>query len=138
MGYTSDVALVLRRRAARDLRAKIAGLDEGLAREVNELFDAAEHRVSSTGGEECWLWEGIRWSMEFPDVDFVENFMLRLRGGDYRFVRIGDDYSDIEDCGSFWDSPYDVGVSRKISFRSHAGSGDVRGSVRVTFTAPAA
>ena len=50
----------------------------------------------------------------FPEVDFIESFLTSLEEKEYRFMRIGEDYEDVEVRGCFVDNPFEMELSRQI------------------------
>ena len=52
----------------------------------------------------------------FPEVDFVEKLMTELVDDNFRFIRIGEYYDDVEVRGCFWENPFDMEVKRHIDF----------------------
>ena len=57
----------------------------------------------------------VKWYEDFSDVSFIENLLAELDWKDFLFIRIGEDYDDTEVRGDFWDNPFELGLTRKIS-----------------------
>ena len=117
MGYRSDVGLALTQAAVQTLNEKMNALDK-----MSEAFSiitdffayADKHFEDTNSGSEVYLWEYVKWHEEFPDVGFIEHLLAELDWSDYLFIRIGEELEDIDTRGSFWDNPFDLGISRSI------------------------
>ena len=117
MGYRSDVGLALTQSAVQTLNRKLNALDK-----TSEAFSvitdffayAYKHFADTESGSEVYLWEYVKWYEEFPDVGFIEHLLTALDWSDFLFIRIGEELDDIDSRGSFWDNPFDLGISRSI------------------------
>ena len=117
MGYRSDVGLVLTQAAVQTLNEKLNALDK-----TSEAFSvitdffayADKHFEDTNSGSEVYLWEYVKWYEEFPDVGFVEKLLAELDWSDFLFIHIGEELDEIDTRGSFWDNPFDLGISRSI------------------------
>ena len=117
MGYRSDVGLALTQAAVQTLNEKLNALDK-----TSEAFSVItdffayvdKHFEDTDSGSEVYLWEYVKWYEEFPDVGFIEQLLAKLDWSDYLFIRIGEELDDIDTRGSFWDNPFDLGISRSI------------------------
>jgi len=121
MGYRSDIGLALTQKAVQILHQKLNALDknsEAFSVVTDFLIYADKHYEDTDSGAEVYLWEYVKWYEEFPDVSFIENLLAELDWEDFLFIRIGDELDDIETRGSFWNNPFDLGISRKISITS--------------------
>ena len=47
-------------------------------------------------------------------MGFIESFLTSLEEKEYRFMRIGEDYEDVEIRGCFVDNPFEMELSRQI------------------------
>ena len=118
MGYRSDVGLALTQPAVHTLHQKLNALDknsEAFSVVSDFLVYADKHLEDADSGAEVYLWEGIKWYEEFSDVGFIENLLTELDWSDFLFIRIGEDWNDIDVRGNFWDNPFDLGISRSIT-----------------------
>ncbi len=122
MGYRSDVALALSKTGVEKFTTALndSCLDYGIANEVKALLESrARHLTDPENGAELWYWEDIKWYTDYPDVNFIENFLSSLVDDeDYRFMRLGEDYEDVEVSGWFFEDHFNLGMTRKISFQS--------------------
>ena len=120
MGYRSDVALILDKESVIKLHAAIAdsSLNEETRKEVNDLFaHPSRHLHDPEGGSELWYWDSVKWYSDYPDVSFIENFISENCDLDnYRFMRVGEEWDDIEVEGCLFDDPFDLYVERRIKF----------------------
>lgn len=117
MGYRSDVGLALTQAAVQTLNEKLNALDK-MSEAFSVITDffayADKHFEDNNSGSEVYLWEYVKWYEEFPDVGFIEHLLAELDWSDYLFIRIGEELEDIDTRGSFWDNPFDLGISRSI------------------------
>ena len=118
MGYRSDIGLALKQSAVHTLHQKLNALDknsEAFSSITDFIAYADKHHEDTDSGAEVYLWEGSKWYEEFSDVSFIENLLAELDWKDFLFIRIGEDYDDTEVRGDFWDNPFELGLTRKIS-----------------------
>ena len=54
------------------------------------------------------------WHFIYFSNNFIENLLTELDWSDFLFVRIGEEVDDIDTRGSFWDNPFDLGISRSL------------------------
>ena len=117
MGYRSDVGLALTQAAVQTLNEKLNALNK-MSEAFSVITDffayADKHFEETESGSEVYLWEYVKWYEEFPDVGFIERLLAELDWSDYLFIRIGEELDDIDTRGSFWDNPFDLGISRSI------------------------
>ncbi len=123
MGYYSDVALALTRDGVRKLNEKLsdASIDAETRKDAaNLLASASKHLVDGDSGSEVWYWRDIKWYTSdpqyCPDVCFIDKFLCELDFEDFRFMRVGEDDDDTEAHGGFVNDPFDLTLSRSISF----------------------
>lgn len=125
MDYSSNVALCLNRAAAGSLTRKLSHLSKEKEENVQilALFNSAECYKAKDGAE-VFLWNDISWSLDKPEIEYVEYFLDSLEMGAFRFLRIGEETDDIEASGDYRDNPFRLDVKRSLSFRKprhHAG-----------------
>ena len=121
MGYCSDVGLVLTRHGASELRKslKTACLQLSVKNDVRDLLRTAdEHHKDAGSGAEVWKWNCIKWYDSepyfFKEIKFIADTIRSLSEEDYRFIRIGEDYADVEVLGSYWDNPFGLDIERTL------------------------
>lgn len=120
MGYRSDVCLALNSAGVAALKEALASPDtsEKNRSEVESLLAYADkHLVDAESGSECWKWNDVKWYNDpvyYPDVDFVEGFISELDEDNYRFIRVGEDYDDVDVRGWWTDDPFGVTLCREI------------------------
>ena len=78
------------------------------------LIGSEPSKIDESTGAVVFLWEGEKWYDEFDEIAFVDEFMDNLPHEDFLFIRIGEDYDDIETRGSFRGKPFGMYVERKI------------------------
>jgi hypothetical protein len=133
MGYRSEVILAVDPNVAPAFMALTAKYPE-----VLRLCNDADRFESGYENEGDWLmhWSGIKWYESFDEIAVVQQFVNALEADDlteyglsehpvdergrtmdwpecFRFIRLGEDYEDIESAGHGF---YDIGISRDISF----------------------
>lgn len=89
MGYTSDVGIMCQPKAYEMFKKE---------------FDLiGPHKVLQRGDDHLLIWEWVNWYDDFEDVAKVEEIMDELDkhydedGYGYKFLRIGEDDTDVED-----------------------------------------
>lgn len=121
MGYYSDVTLALTKKGAAALKKRLSdsSIPENARKETKDLLEnSSKHVRDERTGTEIWHWESIKWyacdPQHFPEVDFLESFLTELEEKDYRFMRIGESYDDVEVYGNFLDDPFGLRLYRQI------------------------
>lgn len=89
MGYTSDVGIMCQPKAYEMFKKE---------------FDLiGPHKILKRGDYHLLIWELVKWYIEFEDVAKIEEIMNKLGehededGYGYKFLRIGEDDTDVED-----------------------------------------
>ena len=115
MGYRSDAALVLSKEAAALLKKRL----EAATPDQRYLLDNPDlYEVDSKTEEALWRWHVVKWYAEtFAEVAFIDNFLKDLSDDDYLFIRLGENFDDIELRGDFWGNVFELGVSTAITTR---------------------
>ena len=117
MGYRSDVVLVLSQKGSDLLKERVKELSEELKEEVKDLFTCSEeHFVTTLENDELWYWTWFKWYSDYAAISFIETFLHELDDNEFVFMRIGEDYTDVEAYGGYYDNPFEVEIKRKISF----------------------
>ena len=111
MGYYSEVVLLLGKEADGELRIALVKAPE----EVRQLFKERTPEVDANTGLRLRHWEHVRWEGEV--AEFVDSFIAALDGDQYRFIRLGERFGDLDDCGGIEDSPFALEVVAKIDFK---------------------
>ena len=117
MGYYSNVALCLTKNGMDQLKTALAEAEKnnpGNFAAIKMLIGGEPSKIDEGSGSVVFLWEGERWYNEFDEIAFVEEFMDNLPHEDFLFIRLGEDYDDIETRGSFRGKPFGTYVERKI------------------------
>ncbi len=122
MGYYSEVGLCLNKAAHDNILAELKNQDSSIQSEVQELLnDAEKYQAHSKDNQESTLyrWPWLKWYSEFKEVKFIESFLASLTDDDdsplqYRFVRIGEEYEDIEVHGSYYENPFEMDLGRGV------------------------
>jgi len=108
MGYRSDVAIGFDKPANALLEA-YASFDRELSTLLRNADSKVEHDTLTK-----YYWAGEKWYDTYPEVATLQEIMELLPLCSFGFLRIGEDYEDIEEHGHPAD--FDIWVSREISF----------------------
>ena len=117
MGYYSDVALCLTKNGMDQLKIALAEAERNNPDSfaaIKMLIGGEPSKIDEGSGSAVFLWEGEKWYAEFDEVAFVAKLTDSLPDQDFRFIRLGEDYDDIETRGSFRGKPFGTYVERKI------------------------
>ncbi len=117
MGYYSDVALCLTKNGMDQLKTALSEAERnnhGNFAAIKMLIGGEPRKIDEDSGFAVFLWEGEKWYAEFDEVPFVATLMDSLPDKDFLFIRLGEDYDDIEIRGSFCGIPFNISVERKI------------------------
>ena len=118
MGYYSDVALCLTKNGMNQLKAALVQAERNNPDNfaaIKMLIGGEPSKIDEGSGSVVFLWEGEKWYDEFDEVAFVGKLMDNLPHKDFLFIRIGEDYDDIETRGNYWCNPQLVRITRKIA-----------------------
>ncbi len=119
MGYRSDVALALTKNGVEALQKAIAESENTESREaVTDFLEHSDKHLKDTSdGSELWFWNSVKWYEFYPEVSFLESFMVgKVDEEDYRFMRIGEEYDDLCVEGCFCDDDFELRLERSIEF----------------------
>ena len=119
MGYYSKVALVLNRHGVAVLNTSLNNADtsETVQKEVHYLLQCADcHCSDPHTGSELWYWDWLKWYQSFVEIEFIESLLENMAQKNYSFIRMGEDYDDLEMRGNFFDNPFHLEVLHEISF----------------------
>ena len=117
MGYYSDVALCLTKNGMDQLKTALAEAEKnnpGNFAAIKMLIGGEPSKIDEGSGSVVFLWEGEKWYDEFDEIAFVGKLMDNLPHEDFLFIRLGEDYDDIETRGNFCGTPFNISVERKI------------------------
>ncbi|MDR0872004.1 MAG: hypothetical protein LBN27_00860 [Prevotellaceae bacterium] len=118
MGYRNDIALCVSGNVKNAFFDEIYNSKMPMATwaEIQLLFatsDQYQHDMET--GSAYWLWNRIKWNPKFPDIEAIENFLSKQNMMDYLFIRLGEEYDDIEIKGFFWNNPFKIQPNVSIS-----------------------
>ena len=119
MGDYSDVALCLTKTGAAKLATAVEArvsdtYGDFASNDIKEMVGREPAHKDMASGTVAFCWTGMKWYADFEEVAFVENFMADLEYEDYYFIRVGEDYNDIEVNGGFWDNSFGMRIERRI------------------------
>lgn len=102
MGYRSEVAFVVPDGAPR-------------FEEVDNVFD----EIKEQNGYRLYHGDWLKWYEDYPIVQAVDAYFSKMMDedrDDYLFIRIGESSDDVDEDGCFWDNPFGLSWTRKITF----------------------
>ena len=121
MGYRSDVKIAMLKEDFDEMIAR------GEYTKHNYILDrdAMDYYKELDRGDNVVVvvcgWDGIKWYPEYTDISYVEDYLAEIeeKGKPYTFMRIGEDYEDIEIDRSWGESGCDescdvIGIYREI------------------------
>ena len=102
MGYYSDVAIAIRKRDAKRLLDEAAKLpdDNYLRRLVEQHKETIDDFDPNPEGVQILRWFGVKWYNELWEIKHIMDFIRSLGEGNYEFMRIGEEYDDVEHEGT--------------------------------------
>ena len=118
MGYRSDVLLVLDKNATVNFNEQLKNAPEDIKADVQVLLNAITDECTASTGEKLYYWEWIKWYIEYKSVEFIENFLAKLDEEQYLIVRLGEELTDIEENGAFFDNPFNAGLRQTIEYNA--------------------
>lgn len=117
MGYYSEAALVITAKGAETMRSMIDEQQLGMAlRTRNFLEEANTHSIDSESFAEFFHWDSVKWYLMFEEIACINSVMEELDDEDFLFIRIGEDFEDIEILGRYWENPFNLDVVRTVEF----------------------
>tara|TARA_B100001778_G_C18232233_1_gene469424 strand:+ start:172 stop:567 length:396 start_codon:yes stop_codon:yes gene_type:complete len=131
MGYRSEVVLAVSKKMMPHFLGHLSQCDDAAYKFV---FMEADKKIEDYDGEgtNVFSWDHIKWYDSYPEVkaitDFVsmntdylssvcediEEFQRGSYAEHFRFVRLGEDYDDVEVDG--WLCSSDIVINRAVSF----------------------
>ena len=115
MGYRSEVVLAVNKEIMPEFLAYLATNDG--AKSLVFLDHCHLDRDYEGEGHLLVNWTGIKWYDGYPDVNVIEKFTCEMDEDSdncemFRFVRVGEDFADIEVRGY----GFDIHVNRAIDY----------------------
>ena len=115
MGYRSEVVLAVDKKLMPEFLAHLATNDE-----AKTMVFADHCHLDQDYCDEGHLlvtWNSIKWYESYPEVNVIEKFISEMeeaadKSEMFKFVRIGEDYDDVEDRGY----GFDIHVNRSIEY----------------------
>ena len=114
MGYRSEVGFACDP-IVKEIIKTVSEWNKDLRQLINDADDLTHDKEHGR-----WRWDWIKWYEGYPEIDTMERIMMfaensSLQGlsyDSYGFVRIGEDYEDIELKGA--PSEFDLYVNRSV------------------------
>ena len=117
MSEYSNVGICLTNTGRLALDSKIHALEAGdeKTRHIRNLLNIADTKLDDEeSGAVAWLWDSVKWYMDYDDVSFIEKLLQELDDTEYLFIRIGEFNDDTDIRGTFWDNPFSMNLIRGI------------------------
>ena len=104
MGYTSNVALQFPNKEEQaKFEREYIDCGEARAKDFYNLFNHADEVIKNEFGEVTYCWDWIKFYPEFPEVNALTD-TLETNKYNCIFIRLGEDYEDVEHKCYGWDS----------------------------------
>lgn len=117
MGYYSEVAFTITAKALENLRNLINNNELELALVTLEMLENADkHSIDEETKAEIFYWSASKWYHDFEEISCFHNALDELDFEDYLFIRIGEEFEDIEMQGYFWENPFGLDLVRTVEF----------------------
>lgn len=126
MSYCSDVAIGLKADIVERFQQLFGSyyFEERGEKKLTYFWERFKQQVTSENGDVLYYWKYIKWEREFPEVDIIERFMEQLDRENlsekYMFVRVGEEWDDVEyrgDCeDEYGDKLFYLEAVREIVF----------------------
>lgn len=108
MSYRSDIALMLKTEIVEQFHQNIHTSNND-SQQVNDFLQECKQQLISTDGDVLFYWTYKKWEKFYYPVFAIERFMDNLDRENlsdcYLFIRIGEEWDDVEYRGEFG-SPY--------------------------------
>lgn len=120
MGYLNDVVLVLNKAGIEELDKKLAELPDDDNKEL-VLYWMNVRADYHYAGDFCLrYWHSVEWHTADTYVnaaaEVIDTMIYSLPPENYLFIRIGENYDDVERSGLLYNNPYDVHIRHTIEF----------------------
>lgn len=104
MGYRSEVHICIKKEDYEELLSRIEILKDDDIRSLIEYANKTE-LVNAI----VISFNDVKWDSEYKDVDFIMGYLSELeeKGKPYSYVRLGEEYGDIERMESYGESDDD-------------------------------
>lgn len=97
MGYSSEIAGLMREKAYRTFHQNIHAIQDAATKEI--VKDIWDDPVILKNGYAFYYIDRLKWHYDYPYVKVLEDTIDTLDEKDYRLLRVGDDLADIEGRG---------------------------------------
>ena len=118
MGYYSDVALCLTKNGMNHLKTALSEAERNNSANfaaIKMFIGGEPSKIDESTGAVVFLWKGEKWYEDLAEMAFVAKLMDSLPDEDFLFIRLGEDYDDIETHGSYRCNPQLVRITREIA-----------------------
>ncbi len=113
MGYTYDVALLVRASAKDKLWAQIGIAGD----EISNLFSVQGYdsrQIDSDTGDILYEWSFYK--LSFEELEFFDQLDSVLELDDFHLIKLGEELNDTETQGCYCNSNFDLKLTREIKF----------------------
>lgn len=123
MGYYSEVALVFTAKGAEIMRSLVNEQELGTALQTRNFLEEADaHSIDSKSRAEFFHWDSVKWYFIFEEVTCITSVMEELDDEDFLFIRIGENFDDLETHGAYWGNPFNLDTVRTMEFTLDTGT----------------
>jgi len=107
MGYYSQVALCVSKKVE-------------IPEATRTIMDSIDFNQKSTcNGSTLFIAQCLKWYDSSPEIRHLIKWMDSLDDEEYTFIRIGENWDDIERRGGYYDNPFMLGIVREFSYDNH-------------------
>lgn len=112
MGYRSDVGLAITNQGLTELIEE----DINLTNLIKDGLSDVDEHLQSDDCNHLFVWTSIKWDDSFADVAAIQKRLREIDSSCFRFIRIGENISDIEEAGTWYNNDFEFGYTRQLSF----------------------
>lgn len=117
MGYYSEVVLVvtdeLNSKIKNNVNDKLTNKED--QKHFNFLFNEVTQELHDNGFH-LYYWSSIKWYTKYPEVQYISDILNPSESDNFNFIRIGEDFNDIEFIGDLYNTPFNVYLNINVTF----------------------
>lgn len=114
MGYRSDVALALSKKATQQFDEMRKALTPDKQEDLSILLKA--DTIKHKNDARLYYWKQIKWYEDYQGISILAHFLCSLEESDYLFIRLGEEIADNEVLGDFYSNPFELSFKRQIIY----------------------
>ncbi len=109
MGYYSQVTIAMSQDSYKDLSKRFNNKFE------NKISDLLQ--IKKRNDDVILYGDYIKWHVEYDEVEFIVEYLNKLKGYDYHYIVIGDDVDDITYKGGYKADSFDIQLIREVKIK---------------------